>query len=326
MLSGFWAITKNSFIEVIRQPIYGILLLVGMTLIGFSPAITMFGLALEESLMVDMGLATILLLGLVMAVFSATQGISREIETQTVGAVISKPVGRLAFVVAKFVAISLAMALSSYLLTLMMLMALRMGVPSTATWRMDYPVLLAELGPAFLAIGLGVYCNYFYRWNFCSTALLAAFPLYTLAFGMLLVINGGWQFEFIPAIFVERHCSQVALAALLVFMAVWVLSSVAVAISTRVNVVVNAVICLAVFFVGMITQFLFGRFADQSRLAWLALRMVPSLHVFWVGDQLMTEMPYIPVRYVGTAALYATGFCAAMLSFAAFLFERREVI
>ncbi len=325
MLSSFWAITKNSFVEIIRQPIYGILLLAGMALIGFSPAITMFGMASEESLMVDMGLATILLLGVIMAVFSATQTISHEIETQTVGAVISKPVGRLVFVVAKFAALSLAMALSSYLLTLILLMALRIGVPSTAEWALDYPAFLAMIVPLLSAVALGMYCNYFYHWNFCSTALTLALPFYTLAFGMLLVVNPAWQFEFIPAIFVERHCWEVTLAALLVFMGVWVLSSVAVAISTRLNVVVNAIICLILFFVGMITQFLFGRFADESTVAWLALRLVPSLHVFWVGDQLMTEMPYIPLPYVGIAALYATGFCAAMVAFAAFLFERREV-
>ncbi len=326
MLSSFWAITKNSLIEVIRQPIYGILLLVGMTLIAFSPAITMFGMTSDDALMVDMGLATILLLGVIMSVFGATQIINREIESQTVGAIISKPVGRVLFVVGKFAAMTLAMALSSYLLVLTLLMTLRMGVPSTAAWRMDYPVLLAELVPLLVAIGLGMYCNYFYHWNFCSTAIVAGFPLYTLAFAMLLLVNHGWEFEFIPAVFAERYCWQVARAALLVFMGVWVLSSVALALSTRLNVVVNAAFCFVLFFVGMITQFLFGRFADESVLAWIALRVVPSLHVFWVGDQLMTEVPFIPMPYVGLAALYAVGFCAAMVTFAAFLFERREVI
>jgi len=257
LLSSFWAITKNSFIEVIRQPIYGILLLVGMALIAFSPAITM--------------------------------------------------------------------SLSSYMLILTLLMTLRMGVPSTASWRLDYPTLLAELGPLLLALGIGMYCNYFYHWNFCSTAIVVAFPLYTLAFGLLLLINHGWQFELIPAVFAERQCWQVVRAGLLVFMGVWVLSSVALALSTRLNVVVNAAFCFVLFFVGMITQFLFGRFADESVLAWIALRIVPSLHVFWVGDQLMTDVPYIPMRYVGLSALYAAGFCAAMVMFAAFLFERREV-
>jgi len=348
VLSSFWAITKNSLIEVIRQPIYGILLLAGMVLTGLSPAITMFSMASDESLMVDMGLGMILLLGLVVAVLSATQVVSREIEAQTVGAIMSKPVGRFVFIVGKFAAVSLAMLLACYLLTLMLLTVLRIGVPSTASWRLDYPAFLAALVPLLLAFALGIYCNYFYHWNFTSTAIMLSLPFYTAAFGVLLVINGGWQVEFIPKVFVERHAWQVAEAAVLAFLGVWVLSSVAVAVSTRLNVVMNAVICLILFFLGMISQYLFSGSAqdlgpalgalrlDGSLLSalgralaacvsWVALRVVPSLYVFWVGDQLVSEAPYIPLGYVWTAAAYAVGFCAAMVALAAFLFERREV-
>ncbi|MHC5034147.1 MAG: ABC transporter permease subunit, partial [Planctomycetota bacterium] len=147
MLTSFWAITKNAFTEIIRQPVYGILLLTGLVLIGFAPAITMFSMASDESLMVDMGLATIFLLGLIVAVLSATQIISREIESQTVGAILSKPVGRVIFVLGKFTAVTLAMAVACYLLTVMLLIILRMGVPTTASWKMDYPALNAALVP-----------------------------------------------------------------------------------------------------------------------------------------------------------------------------------
>lgn len=326
MLSSFWAITKNAFIEIIRQPVYGILLLAGLALTGLSPAITMFSMASDETLMVDMGLATLFLLGLVVAVLSATQVVSREIESQTVGAVISKPVGRFLFVLGKFGGVSLAMSVFCFLLSVMLLTVLRIGVPSTGSWRMDYPALLAALVPLLLAMVLGVYCNYFYQWNFTSTAILVSLPLYVLAFGVLLVVNAGWQPELFPKVFAERHAWQVARAAVLAFLGVWILSSVAVAASTRLNVVMNVIVCLTVFFVGMTAQFLFGRFADTFVPAWLALRAVPSLYVYWVGDQLVAEVPYVPLPYVATAAAYAVGFSAAMVSLAAFLFERREVI
>jgi ABC-type transport system involved in multi-copper enzyme maturation permease subunit len=325
LLSSFWAITKNSFIEIIRQPVYGILLLAGLVLIGLSPPITMFSMAADESLMVDMGLATIFLLGLVVAVLSATQVVSREIESQTVGAIISKPIGRFAFVLGKFASVSLAMAVCCYVLTIMLLTVLRIGVPSAATWAPDGPAFAAALAPLLLAVAFGIYSNYFYRWNFTSTAILLALPLYTIAFGALLIVNGGFEFEPFPKVFAERHAWQVARAALLVFMGVWVLSSVAVMVSTRLNVVMNVIICLTVFFVGTISQYLFGRFADTFWPAWLALRAIPSFYVFWVGDQLVAEVPYIPMPYIGAAAAYSIGFSAAMVLLAAFLFERREV-
>lgn len=330
MLSSFWAITKNSCREIIRQPIYGLLMLGAMILIGFSPAITMFSMARDESLMMDMALATIMLLGLVVAVLSATQVISREIETETVGAILAKPVGRFVFVLGKFAAISLAMAAACYLLTIVLLITLRIGVPSTADWSLDMPAFVALMGPLTLSMSLALYCNYFYRWNFASTAITLAVPLYTVAFGLLLLLNPHWGVEFMPAVFLERDVWEVAKAAFLVFLGVWVLSAIAVAASVRLNVVVNVIVCLTVFFVGMTSQFLFGRVdADSSwalkGLSWLAFRLVPSLHMFWVGDQLMAEAPFIPMSYVRLAAEYAVAFSGAMLALACFLFERREV-
>lgn len=324
LVSTLWAITKNSFREIIRQPVYGILVLTGMVLIGCSPAITMFSLAQDERLMVDIALTTIMLLGLVIAVLSATQVISREIETQTVGTVLSKPVARFMFILGKFAAVSLAMLAGWFLLSIVLMATLRVGVPASASWAMDYPALLTILCPLLLSMGMGLYCNFFYRWNFASTAISFAVPLYALAFAMLLVIGPSWELDVLPAVFMQRDAWEVLKTAVLVLFGVWVLSSIAVAASVRLNIVVNVIVCLTVFFVGMISQFLFGRFADQA-WAWVALRVVPSLHLFWVGDALMSEAPFIPMPYVRTAAVYAVAYCGAMLALAAFLFERREV-
>jgi ABC-2 type transport system permease protein len=327
VLSTLWTLAKNAFLEIIRQPVYAILLVIGLTLIALSPAITMFSMVQDEKLLVDMGLATILLLGVVMSVLAASQVISREIESETAGAVLSKPVGRLTFVVGKFLGVSMASLLTSSLLAIVLLAALRMGVPSSETYKMDYPALLAELAPALAAVGLGIYANYFYRWNFTSTAMTLAVPLYLLAFAGLLVIGPDWKILQVPAaVFAERHAGQVALAALLVALGVWVLSSVAVATSTRLNVVMSVIICLAVFFIGMVSQFLFGQYASHSFIARIAQQIVPNLEVFWVGDQLMKEAPFVPLPYVGVAAGYALAYCSAMVVFAAYLFERREVV
>ncbi|MFW6188939.1 MAG: hypothetical protein ACOC7T_00770 [Planctomycetota bacterium] len=264
MLSSVWTIAKNAFIEVIRQPVYAVLLVLGMVLIAFSPSVTMFSMVEDEKLMVDMALGTMLMLGLVMSVFGASQVISREIEQKTAGAVLSKPIGRILFVTGKFLGVTLAMALTLYLLSITLLITLRIGVPSSASWELDWPAALGLLCPGLLAAGLGLYANFFYRWNFTSTALLLAVPLYTVGFALLLLVNQNWQLDPLPHVFLMRNAIQVAIAALLVALGVWVLSSVAVAASTRLNVVMSAIVCLAVFFVGMVSQFLFGRFAQFS--------------------------------------------------------------
>ena len=120
-MRALWAIAKNAFAELTRQPIYGILVLVGMALIAFSPLIAMFTYMQDIKLVVDMGLGTIFMMGMALAVLCATQVVSREIEAKTAGAVMSKPVGRLTFVAGKFLGVSMAMAMAGYLFTLILL-------------------------------------------------------------------------------------------------------------------------------------------------------------------------------------------------------------
>lgn len=269
MFGSLWGITRNAFDEVIRQPIYGILVLVGVVMIGFSPLITMFTMMEDVKLVMDMGLGTIFMVGIALAVLSATQVISREIESKTAGAIMSKPVGRFLFVGGKFLGVAMAMAVACYLLTIILLMTVRMNVPSTASYKVDWPVFLAEVLPLVGALAYGLHANYFYRSNFTSSAVLAALPLYTLAMGALLFISQDWSFDVIPASFVEVHVGQVAWAALLVFLGVCIISAVAVAVSTRFDVVANVLLCLLVFFVGMVSHYLFGWTVDDSWIRWV---------------------------------------------------------
>jgi len=439
LFQRLFAITKNAFTEITRQPAYGILLLVGAALIALSPIVT--GFTMEHNvtgggdvrLVIDMGLATILLVGLILAVLSATQVVSREIEVKTAGAVISKPVSRLVLVAGKFLGVSAAMGVASYLLTVILLMTVRMDVPTSAGYTLDWPVFIGEVGSVAGALGFAFYANYFYRWNFTSTAVLTALAACTISILALCVVGkesvlGGW------ADFASKNAGPVLSAAILVSLGVWVLSSVAVAASTRLNVVSNVIVCCAVFFVGMVSQYLFGWAVDASwgtwdpdyqfeqsermlisghvrtskgegmagvrmsglpehvvtdeegayearvqrdrwgsvtpRLkgysfnptsrqylrvesdrpeqdyagievasgwsyalstawrwtAWTAYHVVPSFQSFWVADQLSRPQPAIPWSYVRRAALYASAWCAAMVAFAAFLFEKREII
>lgn len=436
MLGSLWAITKNSFRETTRQPVYGILLLTGMAMIALSPTVVGFAMLEDLKLLIDMGLGTIFMLGLVMAVLSATQTVSREIEAKTAGAIISKPVGRFVFVLGKFLGVSLAMTLATFLLIIILLITMRLGVPSMASWTLDWPAFLGEVVPFLIAMGLGLHANYFYRWNFTSTAVTAALPLYVLGFLFVCLVSKEWTIDsgdhlWIANSLLEQHADQVFLGAILVFLGVWVISAVAVAASTRLNVVPNVLVCLGVFFIGMVSHFLFGwtvdyawidwvpekgletvtisgnvrdaegmgiagvgmaglpagsvtdkngyyeaqvalggygtvrpkaeryLFSPRERVfgdvtanelqqdyvgfehyrglarhaytawagvAWVAYHVVPSFQLFWAADQLERPDPYIPRQYVAMAAVYAVLWCAAMVGFAAFLFERRDII
>lgn len=332
MFSSLFAIAKNSFAELIRQPIYAILVGVGVALIALSPVIAMFTLMSGEKMVVDMGLATILLMGLVLAVLNASQIISREIDVKTAGTVISKPVGRLMFVLGKFLGVTAGMLVAAFLFIATLIMTLRIGVPEAAWVRLDYPAMLALIGAVFLSCIIGVHCNYFYRWSFSSTAILSAIPIFALSLGLLFIVNSRWQFDWMPLSFLMNNTYEVFLAAVLVFLGTWLISSVAVAASTRLNVVPNVAVCGAVFFLGMVSRYLFGPQVYGQYSMWISVpasvfyHAVPNMQAFWVADQLMQPEPYVPLSYVGTVAAYTAAYVGAMVALSAFLFERRELI
>jgi len=127
------------------------------------------------------------------------------------------------------------------------------------------------------SIAFGVYCNYFYRSNFTAAAIRAGFILYTLAFLFLLFIGKEFNFEWIALSFAEAGAWPVALAALTIFFGMLILASVALAASTRVNVVANIMICLTIFFIGMISNYLFGREIDTEKVRWEPIEMAETV-------------------------------------------------
>src|SRR5665647_1618167 len=90
----FWNIAFNAFMELIRQPIF-LLLMTGSVLFEIFLAVPYyFAFGDEMKLVKTSTLAVMLLTGLFGAVLSASASLAREIRTGTALAVLSKPVGR----------------------------------------------------------------------------------------------------------------------------------------------------------------------------------------------------------------------------------------
>ena len=91
MFQRFYTVALNTFVETIRQPIYGVILLATATLLILNVSLAAFTLDDDDRLLLDLGLSTLLLSGLFLSAFSAAGVLSREIENKTVLTVISKP-------------------------------------------------------------------------------------------------------------------------------------------------------------------------------------------------------------------------------------------
>src|ERR1043166_5680514 len=122
----FITIATNAFMELVRQPVFLLLMTVSAMFEIFLATPYYFAFGDEPKLVKNSTLAVMLLAGLLGAVLSASASLAREIRTGTVLAVLSKPVGRAQFLLAKYVGLVLALTLMTLVNLIAALIASRM--------------------------------------------------------------------------------------------------------------------------------------------------------------------------------------------------------
>jgi ABC-type transport system involved in multi-copper enzyme maturation permease subunit len=257
------AIAFNTFLESVRQPIYFVLLLSGLLLQMFNILLSAYSMGYSDSsevssddkLLLDMGLATVFTIATLLAALISTSIMSREIENKTALTVISKPVSRPVFVIGKYLGSTAALVLATVIQLIFLQLAIRHTVLSTASDHVD-PVVVTFLGLSLmLGIGVGAWGNYFYGWVFSSTAVYVLTPALMIALPLTLMIDKNWIIQPISTDFKP----QIALASVTLLMAIPVLSAIALAASTRLTQVMTISVCVGMFLLGLLSNYLFGR-------------------------------------------------------------------
>ncbi len=321
MLNKLWGITVNSFTETIRQPIYGIVLLVTAAVLVLNLAIAGYTLEDDNKLLKDLGLSTLLLSGLFLAAFSAAGIISQEIENKTVLTVVSKPVSRPLFLLGKFTGLAGALLVGFYLCGIVFLMMMRHKVMERSSQDFDLPVILFGTGALLLTVLVAAFCNYLYDMQFTSTSVALSVPLMTVALALVSLIAPDWKFQQFGKDFLD---GQLIAAVVLVFAMVMILTAVAVAVSTRLGQVMTLTITLAILLIGLVSDAMFGQYRETNLFARLAYWVSPNLAFLWVTDAL-TQGNHITAQYVFTALGYAGLLVVATLCIGVALFQKREV-
>ena len=315
-----FTLTKNTFIETLRQPVYAIIIIAALFLFFISPSLTMYSLSDDNKLLRELGLSTLFLASLFIAIFSASGAVAEEIENKTIMTVLSKPVPRPIFIVAKFLGVAAAVALAHYICTIALLMAIRHGVLETASDTHDWTVISAAATAVGLVFLLSAFFNYAYDWKFSSTAIALTAIFATLAIVFLSFIDRNWQFN--PQ---ENGINALDVAgSVLLLLAAIIIVALAVALSARFNIVVTLSACLGIFLLGLISDYTFGRFAETHLWAKIGRFLVPNLQVFWISDAIY-EGSEVPLKYILISASYALCYTTAILLLAIALFQRRQV-
>ncbi len=265
MILQLLSIARNAFVEGLRQPIFLVLVLLSGVFQFFTTWGTGFSMGYEDTsevsgdnkLLLDIGLGTIFVMGMLLAAFVATAVVSREIENKTVLTVVSKPVGRPVLILGKYFGVAGAIMIAVVIMLVFLLFGIRHGVMSTAADTLDGPVLTFSCSAVFLSLALAAWCNFFYGWSFPQMSVVFMAPLSVLAYAAVLVVSKQWTWQSVGHDFKP----QIMVASASLALAILVLTAVAVAASTRLGQVMTIVVCAGVFVLSLLSNHLIGRFA-----------------------------------------------------------------
>lgn len=300
------AVALAAFREGIRQPLFWGLGAIGFFFLIVSPFLPYFTFGEDHLMVKEIGFDIAMLFAVLFAVLMASLSIHEEIEGRTAVTLMSKPVSRREFLIGKYVGILLAAGVMTALLGWFF------------EWTMLYkrwydridPIPVPPAFTSFLASWLPTAENHdFYR-----------------GIGM-------W--------FVET--SETLPGLVLGFCQVMVLLAIAVALATRLPMVVNLPICLLVYLLGHLAPVLVQ--VSQPRVGTSAgdvpvfRKMVgfvaqvfdtvlPGLQFFTLGPAVVSDVP-LPMDqlaiYVAQVLIYAVIYTTIALLFGLILFEDRDL-
>jgi len=277
----FITIATNAFMELVRQPVFLLLMTASASFEIFLATPYYFAFGDEPKLVKNSVLAVMLLTGLFGAVLSASASLAREIRAGTALAVLSKPIGRAQFLLAKYFGLAVALAVLTYVNTVAALIAGRMTFDAYGDT--DLAAVGIFAAGVLVAYALGGFSNFFLRRPFVSDAVFALVIMVTLA--AFVIFNFTQQTQSLGEM--ARVGWRMVPAAVLILFALWILAALALACSTRFDMIPTLAICSAFFLVGLMSDYLFGRPADKG--SWwgtVLYTVIPNWQNFWLADAL----------------------------------------
>jgi ABC-2 type transport system permease protein len=264
MFQQTFAIIRNTFLESIRQPVMLVILLAASLAIPISNPLSGFTMSNDQRMLIDLGLATVFLCGMLMAAFIATNVLGREIENRTALTVISKPLSRPLFVIGKYLGVAGAMALGTVYMAFVFMLTEQHRVLQTVRDPYHMPVLAFSAAALFIGLAVAVWCNFFYGKVFSSTFICITTPLAGLAY----LFSMMYRHDFTPQPISQGFHPQLWLALAALLIAILMLTAIAIAASTRLSQVMTLLVTIAFFLTGMLSDWFFGRPLSQFQQDW----------------------------------------------------------
>ena len=113
-----WAIGRNSFLETIRDRVLYVLLAFAILMIGSAELLSLLTVGSQEKIFKDLGLASIAVFGVMIAVFVGVGTVSKEIEKRTIHSLLARPVHRFEFILGKYFGLFLTILVNTTVMSL----------------------------------------------------------------------------------------------------------------------------------------------------------------------------------------------------------------
>lgn len=124
MTSRLSAIALNTFREAVRDRVLYNLIIFALLLVGSAPLFSQISINIERLVLVNAGLSSMSLFGVIIAIFIGIGLVSKEIEKKTLYTILSRPVRRWEFVIGKYFGLMITLLVNAGLMTLGFYLAL----------------------------------------------------------------------------------------------------------------------------------------------------------------------------------------------------------
>ncbi len=328
-MNALWSITKNTLVQTIRQPLFGLILLVMIVMLTLAVPLSGWTMGpggdyetTDQLMLQTVGLSILLFWGMVLGALTASSAVGREIRDGTALTVASKPVSRPLFVMGKFAGTALAVTLGLYIAALAFLLAVRHGVVSSASAPIDWPVIVIGCGAIVLTLLGAAYGNYAFGWSFLASTVLGLAGLLTAAVAAVAFVGKGWTALDLATPFGEDVITVQLLVSLWqIYLAVLLLTAVAVMASTRLGTVMTLLLTTGVLVAG--AQWGAIRYGLDKALpgGGVLAFALPNLTAFFPLDSLARDVN----PPAGLVSLYFVFYVAAIMLLGMALFQTRPL-
>lgn len=309
--SVLWGLTRTRYLELIRQPVFGVGFGVGLAMVALSPALAIFSLGNADALVLDLGASALLFFLVLLSALVVAAGSAERLADGTTGLVLSHPVSPATVLLAEFFGAMLALGQAAFLLGIGLAWAARNG-PDHAHWG-----VLGGAGIALaLALAWGVRASLQDR-SFVAATINAATLLFPLAWTASQFIGGHGDLEAF-----ESPNPLAFQAALFGWQAAVAFAAAGICVSTRLGAGASAGAVLLMFVLSSLVR---GPLGPESLGAASKLSLLlPDLQLYWVGDAGYAEKA-IPSDYAVQVFLCTLLYVKLALGLAVFSLERREL-